>query len=230
MKPHKPSELLQVDTKNKESYRSFSLVHLTAYTVHWLTEWEIPTTYENVSVLNARLFPSDFGMQGFPEFPDGLRTNRSLLQMRPKYRGFATSDPRQGVHLTERGLAEALKVIDAVGAPTLNGVGVVNPATEVDPRRKGREKERTRNPAKIVSDIRSKIVYRHFSEGKIDEAEVPHLLGLLGVYDHTPPTEVRKAFTQLRRDATEVGDKEMTAFLDAVGIRFSDYLNRKSSK
>src|SRR6266498_1127761 len=101
--PTGPRDLLKVDPMVQSSQRNsqFSLAHLTTYSVHWLTFWEIPTTYENISVLNARFFPSEFALAGFPEFPDTTRTVRTLLQMRPKYRGFATSDPRKGVFLTE---------------------------------------------------------------------------------------------------------------------------------
>ena len=98
-------DLVRVDPKDQALCQKFqfSMAHLTAYSVHWLTAWEIPTTYENISVLNARLFPAEFSLTGFPEFPDAMRTNRTLLQMRPKYRGFATSDPRRGVFLTDKG-------------------------------------------------------------------------------------------------------------------------------
>ncbi len=121
LQPATARDLLKTDPKEKGNYRGFSLVHLTAHSVYWLTQWGIPTTYENVSVLNGRLFPADFSMQGFPELPDAFRTNRSLLQMRPKYRGFATSDPREGVHLTEIGKTEAIAVIATIGPPPFEG-------------------------------------------------------------------------------------------------------------
>lgn len=226
MKPNSPIELLNVDAKDRNRYRKFSLAHLTAYSVYWLTQWEIPTTYEHVSILNGRLFPNDFGMQGFPSLPDGLRTNRSLLQMRPKYRGFATSDPRQGVHLTEKGLTEALQVIEEIGPPSFGGTIVETPAIEQDPRRPGKDRERSRNPVQIVQDVRSKILFRRYSENRLDDADVAHLLGLVGLYDHTLPTELRKAFSQIRTDAIEAGDNEVCKFLDAVATRFADYLNR----
>jgi hypothetical protein len=97
MTPQNARDLLKVDAKDRRRYAEFSLAHLTAYSVHWLNVWNIGTSYENVSVLNGRLFPADFAMTGFPELPDASRTNRSLLQMRPKYRGLATTDPRRGV-------------------------------------------------------------------------------------------------------------------------------------
>jgi hypothetical protein len=226
VKPNTPIDLLKADAKDRERYRKFSLVHLTAYSVYWLTEWEIPTTYENVSVLNWRLFPNDFGMQGFPSIPDGLRTNRSLLQMRPKYRGFATSDPRQGVHLTEKGLEEATQVTEEIGPPSFSGKVVEQQVSEEDPRRPTKDRERSRNPAQIMHDIRSKILFRRYAENRLEDSEVAHLLGLVGLYDHTLPTELRKAFAQIRNDAVEAGDKQICEFLDAVGVRFSEYLNR----
>jgi hypothetical protein len=226
LQPATARDLLKADAKEKKEYRGFSLVHLTAYSVYWLTQWGIPTTYENVSVLNGRLFPSDFSMQGFPELPDAFRTNRSLLQMRPKYRGFATSNPREGVYLTEKGKTEAFAVLTSIGPPSFEGKTVPAGTMEIDPRRPNKNKEKSRNPAHIVQELRSKILFRRFKEGKMAEAEIVHLLGLLGLYDHTPPSELLSAFGRLRKDAEEVGDGEVLQFLDAVGERFRSYIDR----
>src|SRR5438046_2087385 len=98
-RPSDARDLLRVDPKDKQLYEpfEFSLPHLTSYSISWLASWKLPTTYENISVLNAKLFPTEFALAGFPEFPDAMRTNRTLLQMKPKYRRFAASDPRKGV-------------------------------------------------------------------------------------------------------------------------------------
>jgi len=220
-----------VDPKDRASCQRFhfSLVHLTAYSVHWLTRWEIPTTYENISVLNGRLFPSDFGLPGFPEFPGETRTLRSILQMRPKYRGFATSDPRKGVFLTEKGREVAAKVLQAIGAPTFEGRRIEE---NIIPDNRGmpKDKQHTRNPAQIIADCKSKLLYKRFSEGRFEETDIVHFLGLVSLYDHTPPLEVQKAFRQLRKDAQAAGDKEFLMFLDRVEERFSAYLNRADNK
>ncbi len=223
--PNEPRDLIKVDPKPRDDTSAFSLVHLTAYSVHWLDMWRIPTTYENISVLNARLFPADFGMAGFPELPDGLRTNRSLLQMRPKYRGFATSNPRKGVYLTDKGRAEVARVIKAIGLPTLNGKPTNIETIAVDPRAP-KNKGRSYNPAQDVEDRRSRLLFRRFKEGRFDETDVVHLLGLLGLYDHTPPVEIRKAFKELRDAADAVGDPEFLQFLDVVSDKFRVYLER----
>ena len=134
--------------------------------------------------------------------------------MRPKYRGFATSDPRKGVFLTERGRTEVARVIEAIGAPSFDGKAITTEAPEVDPRRPSRNRERTYNPAQALEERRSRLLFRRFKEGRLDDADVVHLLGLLGLYDHTPPVEVRREFKHLRDAASAVGDAEFSAFLD----------------
>src|SRR3989454_1318929 len=165
--PLDPRDLLRVDPKDQNLYEpfEFSLAHLTAYSISWLATWEIPTTYENISVLNARLFPAQFALAGFPEFPNPQRTNNSLLQMRPKYRGLATSDPRKGVFLTEKGREAAAKVVAILGVPTFEGKAV---AQNVVPDYRGMPKDRqhTRNPAQIIADAKEKLLYRRLKEGK----------------------------------------------------------------
>jgi hypothetical protein len=225
-KPREESDLLKADPKPREVYRRFSLAHLTAYSVYWLSSWEMHSTYENISVLNARLFPQDFGLKGFPGMPDGIRTNRCLLQLRPKYRGFATSDPRKGVFLTEKGRNEVAKVIQALGTPTFEGKSVDAGSLETDPRRPSADREHTRNPASEVEKAKSKLLYRLYEDGHMADADVVHFLGLVELYDHTPPSEIRKQVRQLRSDGEITQDREFLKFLDAVAVRFASYINR----
>ncbi|MGA2241415.1 MAG: hypothetical protein ABSH11_05195 [Verrucomicrobiota bacterium] len=231
MQPKDARDVLKVDPMDQSHYEKFqfSLAHLTAYSIHWLTVWEIPTTYENISVLNGRLFPPEFGLPGFPEFPDSTRTLRSILQMRPKYRGFATSDPRKGVFLTEKGREVAAKVLEAIGMPTFDGKRIKQNVIH-DDRGMPKDKQHTRNPTQIIADCKTKLLYKRFSEGRFEETEIVHFLGLVSLYDHTPPSEVQKAFRQLRKDALATGDKEFLTFLDRVEERFSAYLNRADAK
>ena len=220
-RPSDARQLLRADPKDRQLLQElgFSMAHLTAYSVHWLTVWEIPTTYENISVLNARLFPSKFTLAGFPEFPDAMCTNREILHLRPNNRGFATSDPRKGVFLTEKGREAATNVIEVLGAPTFEGK-TVEPATAMEDRPVTKGRERTRNPAQIVADCKDKLLYRRYIEGKPEETDVVHLLGLVSLYDHTPPSEIRKALRQLRADAQAAEDAEFLRFLDRVADRY----------
>lgn len=229
VRPRDAIDLLKVDPKSRDIYRRFSLARLTAYTVHWLSSWEMHTTYENISVLNARLFPQDFGLKGFPGMPDALRTNRSLLQMRPKYRGFATSDPRKGVYLTDKGRDEVEKLIQVLGGPTFEGKPIETDVLEIDPRRPNKDREKTRNPAREIEKAKSKLLYRLYKDGHLADADVVHFLGLVELYDHTRPIEIRKQFRQLRTDAETVRDGDFVEFLDAVSAHFANYINRQDS-
>jgi hypothetical protein len=227
MKPADPQDLLLVDPVSGQLVDrfQFSLTHLTAYALHWLTVWEIPTLYENVCVLCARLFPTQFSLKGFPQIPDANRVNRSLLQMRPKYRGFATSDPRRGVFLTGKGQEAANRVIAAFGPPTLGG-RQVEPAFTSTGFQTGKGKDRTRNPARIIAECRQKLLFRRFKEGRFEDTDTVHFLGLVSLYDHSPTSEIKKKLRQLHADALAVGDDEFLSFLDQVGERFAPYLNR----
>src|SRR5438105_1995381 len=111
------AEVLNLIPFATAKYDELSLASLTAYSVYWLMQWGLPTTLENVSVLNFRLFPAKFAMVGWPRFPDVNRTNRSVLQMRPKYRNFATSITNKGIFLNERGVEEAQALAKRLGDP-----------------------------------------------------------------------------------------------------------------
>jgi hypothetical protein len=119
-----------------------------------------------------------------------------------------------------------MAVLAAVGPPSFEGKVAPAKTKEVDPRRPNKDKEKSRNPAQIMQEIRSKILFRRFQEGKMAEAETVHLLGLVGLYDHTLPSELRKAFELFRKDAKEVNDAEILSFLESVSERFRSYLDR----
>ena len=105
------SELLKIRPFQKSKYDQFPLTSMIAYCIFWLQEWNIPTSLENIAVASHRLFPVKFAMVGWSEFPDITRTNRTVLQMRPKYRNLASSSASQGVFLNQNGIAEAKSLI-----------------------------------------------------------------------------------------------------------------------
>src|SRR5262249_28481685 len=84
----------------------------------------------------------------------------------------------------------------------------------------------TRDSHQIIASAKSKLLYRHYKEEAIEDTDIVYLLGLLGMYDHSPPKEVKKAFRQLKADAEVIGDKDFLTFLDEMQNRFQAYLNR----
>lgn len=96
-------ELLTVQPIPASRYQNEQLAALTAYSIYWLRKWGVRPTVEAITVLNHRLFPESFGMDSFPEFPDANRTQRSLLQCGPKYRGWLSGSNKRGYEITPGG-------------------------------------------------------------------------------------------------------------------------------
>lgn len=217
-------DLLKLDAYNEKVYENISLTTLTAFVVYWLDEWSLPTSLENVSVASHRMFPTKFAMVGWPQFPDVNRTNRSVLQMRPKYRNLATSVSDKGVFLSEAGLREAEAVLKKFGVPHFQGLAVEQPPlTRV---RRGSGKAWSIHPEDLINSVKQSTLFSLYTEGRFDESEAIHLIGMLRLYDHTPSSEKRKKLKVLIEQAKTAEDDQVVLFLKAVLEKFSRYLHR----
>src|SRR5437870_2173982 len=101
------------------NYEAIDLTGLAAFTLHWLQDRHLPTTFENIVVAAFKMFPAKFSLEGFPNYPDAARVGRTLLQLAPKYRNWARGSVQKGFILTESGLqkAKAVQQALATGAP-----------------------------------------------------------------------------------------------------------------
>lgn len=220
-----PVDLLNVSPFAAERYEELSLATLTAYSVYWLTQWGLPTTLENLAVLNFKLFPTKFAMVGWPVFPDVNRTNRSVLQMRPKYRNFATSITNRGVFLNERGMAEAQSLIEKLGSPKFAD-GSTPPIEAPIARIRGSGRPTTVHPEDLVAKIRNSQLFKMRKDAGWVDAEPIDLINFLEVYDHTPSEEKRRRLREFQMAAKELKDEEVQQFLDALSARFKSYLHK----
>jgi hypothetical protein len=69
--------------------------------------WEVDCelSYENVVVAAFRLFPSKFGLIGYPDFPDAKRVHDQLFHCFYKSKGWLGGKTRLGFTITELGEA-----------------------------------------------------------------------------------------------------------------------------
>lgn len=218
--------LLKLRPFAEEAYSDLSLATLTAYSTYCLSQWNLPTSLENLAVINFKLFPSRFALVGWPQFPDVNRTNRSVLQMRPKYRNWATSITDKGVFLNEQGIAEAEALLGRLGPPQLPDAGEQLPQVAI-PSTRGTARPRTIHPEDQVAEVRKSRLFKLYKLGQWAEAEAIDLINLLKVYDHTPSKEKQKRLRAFQLAAEQMGDKEIGAFLDAVDSAFRSYLRRQ---
>jgi hypothetical protein len=206
-------------------YTDLSLATLTAYSAYWLAQWELPTTLENVAVLNFKLFPTKFAMTGWAQFPDVNRTNRSVLQMRPKYRNFATSITNKGVFLNERGIEEAQALTKRLGNPTF-GDGTTPDVELPIARVRGSGRPTTVHAEDLVAQVRKSGLFQSYREGHWNDVEAIDLINFLEVYDHTPGDEKRRRLKVFQSAAKELKDHEVVEFLENVASKFKTYLHR----
>jgi hypothetical protein len=118
------------------------------------------------------------------------------------------------------------RVITSIGPPTFEGKTINVDPTDIDPRRPNKQRARAFTPVQLIEDRRSRLLFQRYQEGRLDDAEVVHLLGFLGLYDHTPPKELKREFKRISEAAAEVQDEVFIAFMDAVSEKFRNYLNR----
>jgi len=225
-----PEDLLKLAPFETSDYSDYSLVALTAYAVSWLERWGIATTLENIAVASYRLFPAKFAVVGWHQFPDLLRTNRSLMQMRPKHRNMATSVTAEGVFLNIQGKAEAEALLDKLGPPVLSRKGKPVAAVQNPIRVERGKRPRTVHPENIAEKTRSSELFKLFEAGRWEAAQTIHLLEMLNVYDHTPGDEKRRRLRERADAARAVEDKRLVEFLKAVDAKFKGYLARAKAR
>src|SRR5689334_801928 len=159
-------DLVLVAPKSPDQYPDAALTSLTAYSLFWLHRWQLPRTIEAIAILNWRLFPEKFSMVGYPEYPDAFRTNRSLLQMQPKYRNLLTGAATKGFSLNANGMDIGEQLTALLGPPAkgdgkLLGAQTARPAGRLHPKRPARSIE----PARELNKLRHSKLFEKWRGG-----------------------------------------------------------------
>ena len=219
------SDLLKLTPYPAEAYETYALANLTACSVFLLQEWKLLSNIENIVVLNHRLFPTKFALVGWPQFPDANRTNRSILQMRPKYRNLASSIRDKGVLLNERGIAEAKAILSKLGPPKIGDEDTITINYEIKAETGGK-RPRTITSDDVIEKIKKSRLFKTYIEDRWSEARAIDLISMLGVYDHTPSSEKKNRLQLMKTAAREIRDIEIQNFIKAIEDSFSGYLSR----
>jgi hypothetical protein len=193
-------------------YEAIDLTGLAAFTLHWLQERHVPTTFENIVVAAFKLFPAKFSLEGFPSFPDAARVGRTLLQLAPKYRNWARGSVQKGFVLTESGLMKVRKVTEELGG------GKVGKEPQPVPRARS---PRTMDLERELEPIQSSPLFEEWRAGRLDGTMAVELLNMLGAYAYTPPRALRDRVAVLENAAAQVGRDEVVEFLRAVRKAFA---------
>lgn len=214
-------DLVKVAAKPAAAYADIVLTSLTAYSLYWLHRWQLRRTIEAVAVLNWRLFPEKYAMIGFREYPDAFRTNRSLLQMQPKYRNLLTGAAVKGFSLNERGMDIAQELTDKLGVPTTDqGLSLDSQEPLARPPKITNRPARSIEPEREMQRLRASKLYEKWKAGVMSERDLIHVHAMLGIFDHTPTAVRRRALKDLEKSAVSIKDAEALQFLDDVRKTF----------
>ncbi len=213
-------DLVKVSAKAAMLYEESPLTSLTAYSLYWLHQWHIRRTIESIAVLNWRLFPSKFAMVGFSEYPDAFRTNRSLLQMQPKYRNLLTGAAVKGFSLNEHGMEKARELIEKLGAPTTGAGDALGDVPSQSPQKRRESLARSIEPEREVKRIKGSKLFDKWKQGIMTDRDLIHVHALLEIFDHTPAQVRARAMKDLEQAAHKVQDNEVARFLADVHKTF----------
>jgi len=214
--------LLKLQPYPVERYDSLDLNRLTVYVIDLLAEMNIPTTIENISVACFRLFPHKFHMIDYPQFPDLARANRALLQLRPKYRGWATGSVKRGFQLNSKGaeIVRQIKLQLNISDISQNGYEQRNKNREVG--------KASMDKKSYLTKIRESECYKKYCEKK--EMRGLDFLDMLNAYSHTPPEELRRSMKLIETIAKDLSDTEIVEFLNWCRGMFDNYLKDEKKK
>ena len=213
-------DLVMVSPHSSDLYMDVPLTSLTAYSLYWLHQWQLPRTIESITVLNWRLFPEKFAMVGFPEFPDAFRTNRSLLQMQPKYRNLLTGAAVKGFSLNANGMEKADELNQKLGVPTTGAGKVLGSITKDEPRKKAAGLARSIEPEREIERVRQSKVFAKWRQDMMGDRDLIHVHTLLRIFDHTPRPVRMRALKDLKQAAEKIGDEEIQRFLADIQATF----------
>lgn len=213
-----PELLTELKPYNAAQYEEIDLTGLTAFVLHFLQTNHVPTTFENVTVALFRLFPNKFALIGFTQYPDATRVNRSLLQLRPKYRNWATGKVVTGFSLTESGLKKVEEV-----RRSLEGTSSVKASSRNLKMHQARDEpgKRTMNLEKEIQNIESSPIFAKWRDGNLLQATTLEFLTMLEAYSYTPPKALRGRMSYLNEIASQFGRADISEFLKDVRERFS---------
>ncbi len=219
-------DLVRVGRKAFDDYKDATLTSLTAYSLYWLHQWQLARTIEAIAILNWRLFPEKFSMVVFPEYPDAFRTNRSLLQMQPKYRNLLTGAASKGFSLNARGIGIATALASQLGPPKTEEGQALGSTPRVVRAPVNIDRPRSLEPERGIARLRSSKLYEKWSSGTMTERDLIPVPALLGIFDHTPGTVRQRAMKQLERNAQQLDDRDAERFLGDVRRAFPQALIR----
>jgi hypothetical protein len=194
-----------------DRYAGIDHDRLVAYVVKLLDERRIRTTFEHITVAAYRLFPNVFALEGFPEYPDAARVNRTLLHGGPKYRDYLTGRATTGYSLSIRGETAAKETAEMVS-------GSAGPR-----RHRGRAKAPRAFYERIEREVRTSDAFKSWHAKATVEIEDFYLF--LHLLPGSTKAAVRENLKAIRSQLEDSKAEDIASFLGFIEQHFKEEIN-----
>lgn len=205
-------------------YLDIDLNRLAVFALDKLEKMHIPFTFERFSILLFKLFPKKFSLKEFSTYPDLSRIERTLLQLRPKYRNWAIGNKQQGVKLTLEGqdaLIQVTKLLnrgkDELVSDEFSFGGKRRSVEPTDGRRD--------RGLRFMAEIENSDLYAAYSGGIIPEDFIWMYYKLLHASERTDEKTLNDNLATLRSFADSLEKEDVQKFLD-----WAEHLYRDTKK
>jgi len=195
-----------------QAYEAIDNNRLAVYAIKLLQLNRIPVTEEAVTVTLFLLFPEKFALVGFEEYPDAERAHRTLLQLGPKWRNWATGSTHTGFSLNRNGEAVFEQVEQALKNPSAGTRGG---------RRRAPKPPRTRDPEHEIKEIEGTSLFKDYMAGKRGDFNEFAVWELLKSYPYAPKEALKERLITMTECAKLAERKDIIEFLAWVKKAFS---------
>jgi hypothetical protein len=211
--------LLAIQPFDKDAYKSIDLNRLTVFGLAMIDELDIEFTFERVTIALFRLFPCKFSMAEFPQFPDATRVNRALLQLRPKYRNWATGSVKKGYRLTQEGKEVLSQTEEILKDPNISSMPKQRRSRPPASRDKGQA---------FMSEIEESSIFERYISGRLNvidtNEEYWEFLDLLHASEGTDSIILHRNLERLEQYAESLARQDIIDFLKWIRKKFKNYL------
>lgn len=195
-----------------QAYESIDNNRLAVYAIKLLQMNRIPVTQEAASVALFLLFPNKFSLVGFEEYPDAERVHRTLLQLGPKWRNWATGSTHTGFSLNRSGEAVFVQVDQVLKNPSKGAEAI---------RRRAPKPARTRDPEQEIKEIEGASLFKEYMSGKRSDFSEFAIWELLKSYPYAPKEALRDRIKNMMECAKLAERSDIMEFLKWVEKQFS---------
>jgi hypothetical protein len=143
---------------------------------------------------------------GYPQYPDAVRSIRSLLQARPKYQNLLTGSATKGFALTSKGKLAVANVSESLSGE----------AKQPSKKKAERLDDRTYTGSAEVTQIESSRLYQLWRNDQQELIKSYDIWSLLGAYPYTEKSTIRSIFLRLKQAATLSKREDIIDFLNWV--------------